>query len=555
MKRKPSPILTALVASAALAGTAAKAQTPYPGQIWSPDEAHYTATATEEVTITLSDGTELVGVVARPTDRATGQPAEGTFPVIVEFSPYLRLAEAVGPNPYLTEHGYIYALVRPRGTGGSGGEMQQFTSQDGRDGAEVVDWAAGLDGSDGRVGLLGCSYPGATGLATAAEVGPESPLKAVVAACIGLDMQHRQVWTTNGLPNAALNSYGPRATMLMGDQPSVRNYFSGFVSGVMAGGPEAYDGYWQDRLPLSRAEAIVENGIPTLLWIGWSDINEIGGIHAYLAMQNAAAGRPVFAPMDTDRTDPRWQIIVGDWGHAKGLDAGLYLQWFETWLKGVDTGIGATATPMHVFEKGTDRWINLAGYPVAPDTAEWHFGPDGALTEAPPAGQGAARLDWGSPEAENGRLAYTTPPFADGVTIAGPISATIFASSSNANLELIASLYDVAADGTAKRISMGAVLGSQSRLADGKSWFDGDGTMTWPWPELLRDEALTPGQPTRFDLFLAVRQWGVAPGHSLRLELTTQSGADVCPAEGVLPMVSEPCRLTAPPAATLPGGT
>ncbi|HEV2898605.1 MAG TPA: hypothetical protein VGX71_12365 [Pseudaminobacter sp.] len=59
----------------------------------------------------------------------------------------------------------------------------------------------------------------------------------------------------------------------------------------------------------------------------------------------------------------------------------------------------------------------------------------------------------------------------------------------------------------------------------------------------------------RLDLFLALRQWGVAPGHSLRLELTTQSGADACPAEGDLPMVSEPCRLTAPQSRTLPGGT
>lgn len=544
-----------LASAAALATSAANAQTAYPGRSWEPGEARYSASVTEEVTITLSDGADLVGTVAYPTDPTTGARAEGDFPVIVEFTPYLRLGQPVGPNPYLTEHGYIYAVIRPRGTGGSGGEMQQFTSQDGRDGAEVVDWAASLDGSDGRVGLLGCSYPGATGLATAAEVGPDSPLKAVLAACIGLDMQHRQVWTTNGLPNAALNSYGPRATMLMGDQPSVSNYFQGFVEGVMAGGPEAYDGYWQDRLPLSRAEAIVENAIPTLLWTGWSDINEIGGIHAYLALQNAAAGRPVFAPMDTSQTDPRWQIIVGDWGHANGLDAGLYLQWFDTWLKGEETGIGDTPTPMHVFEKGTDRWINLAGYPVVPDTAEWYFGPDGALTEPAPGANGAEQLNWGDPDAANGRVTFTTPPFADGRTIAGPISATIFASSSNTNLELIATLHDVAPDGSAERISMGAVLGSQSRLAEDKSWTEADGTITWPWPELLRDDYLTPDQPTRFDLSLAVRQWGVAPGHSLRLELTTQSAADVCPTEGDLPMLSEPCRLTAPQAETLPGGT
>ncbi len=553
MKRKLGPLLISMIATTALP-VGAQSETEYPGRIWEPSKARYVATVDEEVSITLSDGTVLVGAVAYPTDPATGDRAEGEFPVIVEFSPYLRLAQPVSPNPYLTEHGYIYALVRPRGTGGSQGELQQFTSQDGRDGAEVVDWAAEIEGSNGRVGLLGCSYPGATALATAAEVEPDSPLKAVIAACIGLDMQHRQVWTTNGLPNAALNAYAPRATYLMGDQPSVLDYFSGFVEGVMAGGPEAYDGYWRDRLPLSRAKDIVKNGIPVLLWTGWDDINEIGGIHAYLAMQNAAAGRPVFSPMNDDPTDPRWQIIVGDWGHAKGLDAGVYLQWFETWLKDVDTGIGNTSTPMHVFEKGTDRWLNLSGYPVVDDTSEWYLGPNGALMMTPPGIEGEERLNWGDPTSENGRLVFSTSPFAEGATIAGPISATIFASTSNTNLELIANLYDVAPDGTSKRISVGAVLGSQSRLADGKSWTEPDGTVTWPWHELLRDDYLIPNEPARFDLFLAIRQWGVAPRHNLRLELTTQSHTDACPVEGDLPMISEPCRLTALQAETLPGG-
>lgn len=539
-----TPILAAI---AALTAVPALAETAYPGQRWQPGEPQYAAT-TEDVTVTLTDGTRLAGTVAFPADKATGQRAAGDFPVIVEFSPYLRLAEPVGPNEYLTEHGYIYALIRPRGTGGSTGEAQQFTSLDGRDGAEVVDWAANLDGADGRVGMLGCSYPGATGLATAAEVGPDSPLKAVVAACIGLDMQHRQVWTTNGLPNAALTSYAPRAGMMMGD--SVTDYFTGFAQGVLAGGPEAYDGYWADRLPLDRARQIVDNGVPTLLWTGWSDINEIGGVHAYLAMQNAAAGRPVWAPVEGAVGDPRFQIIIGDWAHAQGLDNSLYLEWFETWLKGVDTGLQDTSTPLHAFEKGTDRWVNLVGYPLT-DAGVWHLG-DGVLSAA--ATSGEARLVWGDPAATDGRLTFTSAPFADGATLAGPISATIRAASSNTNLELIANLYDVAPDGTADRIAMGAILGSQSRIDEGKSWKDANGVITWPWPELLRDDYLTPDEPGDFHIFFGNRQWGIRPGHSLRLTLTTQSPADICPAEGEVPMLSEPCRLTAPQRETLPGG-
>ncbi|MCC6628703.1 MAG: CocE/NonD family hydrolase [Chloroflexi bacterium] len=545
---KPSTPPTPPSTSIAIATTA------YPGGRWQPPPARYAASAAHETSIALPDGTRLAATVAYPVDTRSGARAAGPFPVIIEFTPYVALGQPVGPIPYFVERGYIYAVARPRGTGGSTGILQQFTSQDGRDGAAVVAWAAALDGSDGRVAMVGCSYPAATALATATAVGPGSPLKVVVSSCIGLDMQHRQVWTSNGLPNAALSAYAPRAGAMMGEQPSVTGYFGDFLKGVMAGGPEAYDGYWQDRLPLSRAADIVANGVPVLLWTGWSDINEIGGVHAYVAMQNAAAGRSVDAPMDLAHTDSRWQIIVGDWGHGQGLDLGVYLQWVETWLKGVDTGIGKTATPMHVFEEGSNCWINLAGYPVVPKAEIWHFGPDGALASAAIDHEGSMRLVWGSPEPADGRITFTTPPFAKGATLAGPISATVYASSSNTNLELIANLYDMAPDGREQRISIGALLGSQSKLDPERSWRDSAGTIIWPWPELLRDDYLQPGQVQRFDLFLASRQWGLRPGHRLRLALTTQSPDSVCPAEGTPPFVSEPCRLTAPQQRTLPGG-
>ncbi len=55
-----------------------------------------------------------------------------------------------------------------------------------------------------------------------------------------------------------------------------------------------------------------------------------------------------YEPMDKDRkVSLRYQLIMGNWGHAQGLDPGIYLQWFETWLKGVDTGIENTSTPIH----------------------------------------------------------------------------------------------------------------------------------------------------------------------------------------------------------------
>ncbi len=539
-----------------LVTTTAGAQTPYPGGTWEPGPARYSTTAPDSLTITTFDGVGLQALVWYPADPATGERAGGDFPVIMEMTPYPRLRAPLSPIEFLTGHGYIYLVVRPRGSGGSEGRLQQFSSIDGRDGATVAAWAArDLPGSDGRVGLIGCSYPGGTALATAAYAGPGSPVKAVVAACIGLDMQHRQVWTTNGLPNAALSAYAPRAAAIMGGVESAATYFADFYASLMAGGPEAYDGYWDHRLPLAWAGDIARNEIPTLLWSGWDDINETGALHAFVALQNAAAGRPIQAPMAGEQPpDPRYQLLMGNWGHAQGLDAGVMLQWFETWLKGVETGIGRTETPMHLFETGTNRWVNVARYPLVAAYTDWYLAPGHALVDTVPDAEGTAGLRWAPPDAEGGRLVFETPPFAEGATLAGPISVTAYARSSNTNLALIAKLYDVAPDGTAERVSFGALLGSQHRLDADRSWTGDDGTVIRPWPMLRRDEFLTPGEVYRLEIPLAARQWAVAPNHRLRLELTTQSPSEICPDEGDVALVSEPCRLTLPQRETLPGG-
>lgn len=531
----------------------------YPSGLWQPEEAQFTSIVTD-FSIKMDDGVELSASVAFPADRNTGKRADGSFPVILEHTPYVHLSAPVVPNTYMAEHGYIYAVVHARGTGASEGEMQQFGPRDGRDGQQIIEWAAhGLEGSDGRVGLLGCSYPGALALTNAAYAGPNSPVKAAIAACIGLNMQQRQVWMMNGLPSASLSNFPSRSPALMGSQTDyVRRYFAGFAANIFAGGSYAYDGeYWENRIPLSHAKSIVDNNIPLLLWSGWGDIVETGAIQAYTALQNAVSGRNVYLPMEKNqKADPRFQLIMGGWHHAKGLNADVFLQWFDTWLKGKKTGFETTSTPLHMFETGTNRWINTSQFPAVSDYTNWFFSPEGKLELQNATVASESTLAFGDPADKNGKLLFATPVFKSGVILSGPLSATIYARSSNTNMELIGRLFDVDEKGTASEISSGALLGSLSQLDESKSWKDSGGTVIWPWPEMKEDSYLEAGKVYRFDLSLRARQWGVLPGHFLRLELTTQSPHSICPPEGEgdPENVTEPCRLTAPQKATLPGG-
>lgn len=533
--------------------------TLYPGGVWEPGPAKYGSMIVDNVPVTMDDGVILRASVAYPTDPMTGQRASGRFPVVVEHTPYVTLGGPVNPNTYLTEHGYIYAVVRARGLGKSGGEVQFWSRREGLDGKAIVDWAAHcLEGSDGRVGIIGCSWPGGIALTDSAFVGPDSPLKATVAACVGLENILRQSFMVAGLPTMGFWNFTERASGLVGNSPAGEKFFSQLKEEIPAGGDPAYAGeFWRDRMSLRFAQGIVDNGIPVLLWSGWGDIVETGTVRAYTALQNAYAKRPLYAAMERDQpTSPRYQLIMGGWKHAEGLDAGIYLQWMETWLKGVDTGIQKTNTPMHLFEPGTERWVNVAHYPLVSKYTSWYLGSGGMLNPAAQTSDGSEKLVWGDPVQAGSKLIFTTPPLTEGATLAGPISATIYASSSNTNLELIARLYDVAPDGSTTLISRGAVLGSQRELDDTKSWSDVSGTIIWPWPKLERDDYLNPGQVYRFNISLAPRQWGINPHHGLRLELTTQTPALLCPKSG-LPLLNDtdPCRLTAPQLATVPGAT
>lgn len=531
--------------------------TPYPGGKWEPGPAKYGVEVVNDVSVKMDDGVVLNANIAYPTDLKTGKRSSGRFPVVIEHIPYVQFAAPVNVNTYFAEHGYISVLVRARGLGKSGGEVQFLSPREGQDGKNIVDWAAKrLEGSDGRVAIVGCSWPGAIALTDAAHVGKNSPLKAVVAACSGLENMPRQSWMKGGMPTMSFWSFDVRGASLTGNSAAGQRFFRDMVKSVMDGRDEAYNGkYWGERGRISSAEKIVENNVPVLLYAGWGDIVETGTFQAYTALQNAFAKRPVYGPMSKDQqTTPRYQLVMGGWGHGQGLDVGLYLQWIETWLKGVDTGIQRTSTPAHVFESGTDRWLNLKGFPQVSAYTQWRLGPGGSL-DTDSQRSGSDTLKYAQPNAEGGKLSFTTPPVVEGVTLSGPISATIYASSSNTNMVLIPRLFDVHPDGTAKLISPGALVGSLRELDMAKSWKDEKGTVVLPWQKFERDDYLVPGKPYRFDIFMAPRQWGVKPGHRLRLEFTTQTPVELCPPTGEPPSNdTDPCRLTGPQQKTVPGG-
>ena len=131
----------------------------------------YGVLAESNVSIPMSDGVVLNAEVHRPD-------AAGRFPVLVTMTPYNGGSGIIGgANDYFVERGYVHVVVDVRGTGSSEGTWDDLGVREQRDGYELVEWAAGHQWSDGKVGMYGTSYLAITQIFTAALRPPH--LKAI----------------------------------------------------------------------------------------------------------------------------------------------------------------------------------------------------------------------------------------------------------------------------------------------------------------------------------------------------------------------------------------
>ncbi|MBU0995324.1 MAG: hypothetical protein KJ737_22740 [Proteobacteria bacterium] len=536
----------------------------WPGGRWYPGEPQYGMAIEKNVPIVMDDGATLYANIGYPADLETGKRAEGTFPVLLTQNQYCipGTNESIYPlNQFLVSHGYIYVVAQVRGTGyttGPDGDTlanDMFSERQAEDGVQLVDWVAHeLDGSNGVVGLDGLSFLGISQIFTAAKLGPDSPVKAMVPASAG---HSYNLYFSGGIMTSLEDiAKIPPANIILG----VKNFFANakwqtwLNEQYYEGKEEAYNGdYWQKKTTSNMAEQVVASGIPALLWTGWNATEMADALELYSALQNAAAGLPPLGPMALDQpATGRYQIIVGSWIHGFGIDQTLILEWYDHWLKGQDTGIDETSTPMHLYEMKGDRWINMSHVPFTDTYTPFYIEAEGKLNRNIP-GEGQDSIRWANPDEENSMLFYTSAPLEQPKTIAGTITTTVWASSSNTNMELIAVLYDVDPDGKEKEITHGALLGSLRAVSDEGSWYDTNDIMIQARHLFLSDDYLTPDKTERFDINLYPTLWKVGAGHSLRLEISTMAGSDRCNVLEVLD-VAWPCVLSKSQEETLPGG-
>jgi hypothetical protein len=586
----------------------------------------YGVSAAQSQRVKMSDGVELAVDVYVPTDAATGQPAAGPFPVVLSETPYDRRSPVTtsssggdlggnGYYPYLVRNGYIDVVADVRGTGASDGDFGLFDQREIQDGVDLVHWAAQLPHATGKVGMAGVSYLALNQLFTAATIGPGSPLKAIVPIAAGNDL-YRDIAFGGGISNTGFTAVWSalRASMTvtrpddpaagpptaLATRPATRaahlaELEGGLYTEVEQGGPRAFDNdFWNARAPSGFLDGIVADDVAALQVSGWYDVYQRGvpineaTLQNDWARRNGVRGGPPGGPMlPGQQATSKYQLAMGPWFHNASGDgvriAELQQAWFDHWLKGVDNGVDR-APPVHAYELGPGRWIDLGGWP-APQARErtlWLDGGssgtatslnDGTLNATKPRAAGGDKLpftdargpcdrqldQWstgllnyglalaGAPatpcepddrSTQVGALTYTTAPFDQAQTIAGPVGATLWASATTPDAEWVVTLEDVAPDGASRQLTTGALLGSLRAVDAARSWSAG-GQVVLPFHPYTADSAqpLQAGQVTRFDVEVYPTVAQIARGHRLRVTITP-GGTALQPTAAQLPKLA-----------------
>ena len=136
------------------------------------------------------DGTMLRADIYRPEE------SEDSLPILLLRTPYDKQMADDGTYQHpawYARQGFVVVVQDVRGRGGSDGTFRPFVNE-GRDGADAVEWAARLPGSNGRVGMYGASYAGFVQLKAAVERPPS--LYAIAPAVTSADLHTH--WTFEG---------------------------------------------------------------------------------------------------------------------------------------------------------------------------------------------------------------------------------------------------------------------------------------------------------------------------------------------------------------------
>jgi putative CocE/NonD family hydrolase len=458
--------------------------------------------------IAMRDGVKLHTTIHIPTGNTAN------LPFLMARTPYgIRGAEGVLNTSYaeLAQDGYIFVFQDIRGRYASEGQFVMLRKMrdkkdpkaidEATDTYDTIEWLLkNVPHNNGRVGMLGTSYPG--WLTVVALLDPHPALKAASPQAspadmfIGDDFHHNGAFRLSyGFEYAAMMEAGKERAAFAFDEPDLYTWYlklgslahinERYLHGTIptwndfASHPN-YDAFWQRQAVAPYVNRVT---VPTLSVAGWWDQEDFfGAVTIYELLEKH------------DRNHLNY-LVVGPWNHGGwsgsgqrlgpidfGAPTGLEYRktilapWFAYWLKDKGKLDLAEAT---TFEAGANTWKRRDSWPPRSGVVSrgLYFHANGVLSFDPPTDRGAQSADsylsdpanpvpyrqrpiapsftggssWGRWLMDDQRflkersdvLAWRTAPLADDVTIAGDIAAHLFAATTGSDADWIVKLIDV----------------------------------------------------------------------------------------------------------------
>ncbi|MBA2597055.1 MAG: CocE/NonD family hydrolase [Chloroflexia bacterium] len=513
-----------------------------------------------DVPCRMRDGAMLFADIYRPA-------GEGPFPVILMRLPYDKTqAENISyshPSWY-ARHGYLVVVQDVRGCNTSEGGFTPF-QHEAEDGYDAIEWAARLPGANGRVGMYGFSYAGATQLLPATLRPPS-----LVTICPAMTAsQYYEGWTYNqgalalaftmswAVDLASREARKARDDRAVGELSAAYASMQGWnwflplasfppLTGVYGHyfqewlAHPTYDDYWRRW---SIDEDYTRLIVPALHVGGWYDIFLSGTMKNFTGMRGGAG---------TDAARAAQKLLIGPWTHMPWAPASMssesveptivddmQLRWFDQMLKGEETGV--LDSPVSLFVMGAEEWRDFPDWPPpGSEATRWFLHSDGRansrfgdgrlsrktpsdeppdvfttdpLYPAPRVGGHSCCLDFVAPmgpadqsaaEIFNAILVYTSEPLELPLELIGDVSVTLYAATTTRDTDWTARLCEVFPDGRSVNLQEGIV---RARYRE----------------SLAEPTLLDPDTVYRYDMLLGPVGVCIAAGNRLRLSV---SGSD-----------------------------
>ena len=344
----------------------------------------YAVSYERNVKIAMRDGVVLRADIYRPS-------ADGKFPVLLQRTPYNKDNE-VGFGLKAAARGYVVVVEDVRGRYASEGEWYVFKNEP-NDGYDTIEWVAALPYSNGKVGMFGGSYVGATQMLAAIAPPPHlAGICPVVTASNyhenwtyqggAFEQWFDESWTSGLSQNTYERAVAKDTNALVGmwtlpltSYPLYNQDKNSDPTSTAALAPyfldwlahPSYDDYWK---ALSIEEHFGDIKVPALHVAAWYDLFLNGSLQNYQGIRDHGGS-------DEARKGQQLVVVIGghagpgpkvgdvDFGPAAKEPEDEYeLRWYDYLFKGVQNEF-ASGKPVKIFVMGANQWRDEDDWPLA----------------------------------------------------------------------------------------------------------------------------------------------------------------------------------------------